>query len=198
MSGTHRSRTPAGGLLCVAACVLTIAIPWRAHAQSLSRAQMKSLNDKLSDEFAYYVGAEEEKHADGKMYVDLGQRFEYMPSRGPRGGIVVHAKCGGAEYVPNKGEMTKGIATGRIKYLQFTYALRDGGWTEIGKPQWQTQSLGRKAAERMTEAARRDEAAEAAARERQLKAPEKPLAEGHASAANSPSPISSSPAASRP
>ena len=198
MSGAHRSRTPATRWLCVAVCVLTVAIPLRAHAQSLSRSQMKSLNDKLSEEFAYYVGAEEEKHADGKIYVDLGQRFEYMPSRGPGGGIVVHAKCGGAEYVPNKGEMTKGIATGRIKYLQFIYALRNGGWTEVAKPQWQTQSLGRKAAERMTEAARRDEAAEAAARERQLKAPEKPLAGEQPSAGRSPSAIPTGTAGSRP
>ena len=89
-----------------------------------------------------------------------------MPSRGRGGGIVVHAKCAGAEYVPNKGEMTKGIATGKIKYLLFTYALSHGEWTEIGKPRWQTQSLGPDAAERITEAAARDEAAEAAARER--------------------------------
>jgi hypothetical protein len=53
--------------------------------------------------------------------------------------------------------------------LLFTYELRHGEWTEIGKPQWQTQSLGRAAAQRMTEAAERDEAAEAAARERELR-----------------------------
>jgi hypothetical protein len=72
--------------------------------------------------------------------------------------------------------MTKGIATGKIKYLLFTYALRNGEWTQVGKPQWQTQSLGRKAAERMTEAAERDEAAEAAARERALRATPAPTA----------------------
>ena len=141
----------------------------RAAAQALSHAQLQALNDKLSTEFGYYLGAEEERHADGKSYIDLSQRFEYMPSRGRGGGIVVHAKCAGAEYVPNKGEMTKGIATGKIKYLLFTYELRHGEWTEIGKPQWQTQSLGRAAAQRMTEAAARDEAAEAAARERELR-----------------------------
>lgn len=163
-----------------------LALPRIAQAQSLSHAQLSALNDKLSTEFGYFLGAEEEKHSDGKPYIDLGQRFEYMPSRARGGAIVVRAKCGGAEYVPNKGEMTKGIATGRIKYLVFTYALRNGQWTEIGKPQWQTQSLGHKAAERMTQAAERDEAAEEAARERQMHAPET-----HPAA--SPSPASAAP-----
>jgi hypothetical protein len=155
---------------CLAAAIaLSFALPHAGRAQAISHAQLQALNDKLSTEFGFYLGAEEEKHADGKPYVDLGQRFEYMPSRGG-GGLIVHAKCGGAEYVPNKGEMTKGVATGRIRYLLFTYALRHGDWIEVAKPQWQTQSLGRKAAERMTEAAERDEAAEAAARERALRA----------------------------
>jgi hypothetical protein len=190
MIGRQGSGARALRWLCVAMAAIAFAIPRPARAQSLSRAQLKSLNDKLSNEFAYYLGAEEEKHADGKPYVDLGQRFEYMPSRGNGGGVIVHAKCGGAEYVPDKGEMTKGIATGRIRYLEFTYALRNGGWTEIAKPRWQTQSLGRKAAERMTEAARRDEAAEAAARERELKAPETPLPGAHPTAKASSAPLS--------
>ncbi len=166
----------------VAAIALGLAFSHRAEAQALSQAQLQALNDKLSTEFSFYLGAEEERHADGKSYIDLGQRFEYMPVRGRGGGIIVHAKCGGAEYVPNKGEMTKGIATGRIKYLLFTYALQRGEWTEIGKPQWQTQSLGRKAAERMTAAAQRDEAAEAAARERALRATPAPVMHPRASA----------------
>lgn len=162
---------------CIAAALaLALALPRAARAQALSHTQLQALNDKLSTEFGYYLGAEEEKHSDGKPYIDLGQRFEYMPSRGRGGAVIVHAKCGGAEYVPNQGEMTKGIATGRIKYLVFTYALSHGQWTEIGKPQWQTQSLGRKAAERMTEAAKRDEAAEAAARERAIRATPAPTA----------------------
>ena len=172
--------------LGAALLVPVLALPRIAQAQSLSHAQLSALNDKLSTEFGYFLGAEEEKHSDGKPYIDLGQRFEYMPSRARGGAIVVRAKCGGAEYVPNKGEMTKGIATGRIKYLVFTYALRNGQWTEIGKPQWQTQSLGHKAAERMTQAAERDEAAEEAARERQMHAPET-----HPAA--SPSPASAAP-----
>jgi hypothetical protein len=167
-TGSTRGLLLAAGYLA-AAIALGLALPHAAAAQALSHAQFQALNDKLSTEFGYYLGAEEERHADGKPYIDLSQRFEYMPSRGRGGGIVVHAKCAGAEYVPNKGEMTKGIATGRIKYLLFTYALRNGEWIEIGKPQWQTQSLGRAAAERMTEAAKRDEAAEAAARERELR-----------------------------
>jgi len=175
MIDSRRGLMLAAGCLA-AAIALSLVRPRAAGAQALSQAQLHALNDKLSTEFGYYLGAEEEKHADGKSYIDLGQRFEYMPSRGRGGGIIVHAKCGGAEYVPNKGEMTKGIATGRIKYLLFTYALQHGEWTEIGKPQWQTQSLGRKAAERMTEAAARDEAAEAAARERELRATPVPVA----------------------
>jgi hypothetical protein len=175
------------GLLLAAGClaamiVFGLAMPRGIAAQTLSHAQLQTLNDKLSTEFGYYLGAEEERHADGKSYIDLSQRFEYMPSRARGGGIIVHAKCAGAEYVPNKGEMTKGIATGKIKYLLFTYALRNGQWTEIGKPQWQTQSLGRAAAERMTEAAARDEAAEAAARERELRGAPVPAAHSPASA----------------
>ena len=152
------------------ALMASVAFPRAAAAGPLSQAQLHALNDKLSNEVGYYLGAEEEKHADGKPYIDLGQRFEYMPSRGRGGAIVIHAKIGGAEYVPNKGEMTKGIATGKLKYLVFTYALHGGEWSEIAKPQWQTQILGQKAAQRMTEAAARDEAAEAAARERALRA----------------------------
>ncbi len=175
----------------LAVLALALGLPRPARAQSLSRAQLSALNDKLSTEFGYYLGAEEEKHSDGKPYIDLGQRFEYMPSRARGGAIVVRAKCGGAEYVPNHGEMTRGIATGRIKYLVFTYALRNGQWSEIGKPQWQTQSLGPRAAKRMTEAAERDEAAEEAARERQLHAAEPPAP------AASPSPAGA-PAAAKP
>jgi hypothetical protein len=167
-------RLRAAGCL-VAAIALGLALAHRAAAQALSHAQLQSLNDKLSTEFGYYLGAEEEKHADGKPYIDLSQRFEYLPSSG-RGGTIVRAKCAGAEYVPNKGEMTKGIATGRIKYLQFTYALRNGQWVEIAKPYWQTQSLGAKAAQRMTEAAERDEAAEEAAREREIRGTPRPTA----------------------
>jgi len=172
MSDSHRGLLTAG---CLAAMIaFGMAFPHAAGAQTLSQAQVQALNDKLSTEFGYYLGAEEERHADGKSYIDLGQRFEYMPSRGRGGTIVVHAKCGGAEYVPNKGEMTKGTATGKIKYLLFTYGLSHGKWTEIGKPRWQTQSLGPEAAQRMTESAERDEAAEAAARERELKAASPP------------------------
>jgi hypothetical protein len=178
------------------AMALGLALVHRASAQALTHAQLQSLNDKLSTEFGYYLGAEEEKHADGKPYVDLSQRFEYMPSRG-RGGVIVHAKCAGAEYVPNKGEMTKGIATGRIKYLQFTYALRNGQWVEIAKPYWQTQSLGAAAARRMTEAAERDEAAEEAARERAIRGAPQPTAHPSAAAAPAPAPANN-PAASSP
>ena len=186
---SRRGLSLAAGCLA-AAIALGLAFVQSASAQALSHAQLQALNDKLSTEFGYFLGAEEEKHADGKPYIDLGQRFEYMPSRGRGGGIIVQAKCAGAEYVPNKGEMTKGIATGRIKYLFFTYALRGGEWTEIAKPRWQTQSLGHKAAERMTEAAERDEAAEAAARERELRATPAPTAHPTASApsASVPSP----------
>jgi len=148
--------------------LMTLAAPMRAAAfgtprtlaaQTLTPAQYQALNDKLSDQLAFYLGAEDEKHSDGKPYVDFDSRFEYMPSRGTGGEYVIHAKVGGAEYVPDRGEITKGIATGKIKYLLFTYALRHGQWVEIAKPQWHTQALGKRAARRMTEAAERDEAA---------------------------------------
>lgn len=193
MIGSRRALWAAG---CLAAAIaLGLARPPAARAQALSQAQLKALNDKLSTEFGYYLGAEEEKHADGKPYVDLGQRFEYMPSRGRGGAMIIHAKVGGAEYVPNHGEMTKGIATGKLKYLLFTYALRHGEWTEIAKPHWQTQSLGRKAAERMTAAAARDEAAEAAARERALLATPAPTAHPAPSATPAAAPSTGNPAA---
>ncbi len=143
-------------------------------AQALTPAQYKALNDKMSDEVAFYLGAEDEKHADGKPYVDFDPRFEYMPSRGAHGELVIHAKVGGAEYVPDKGEITKGIATGKLKYVLFTYALRHGQWVEIAKPQWHTQTLGKKAARRMTEAAERDEAAKQQWRARQAASPATP------------------------
>ncbi len=146
-------------------------LPHNVAAQALTPAQYKALNDKLSDEVAFYLGAEDEKHADGKPYVDFDPRFEYMPSRGARGEYVVHAKVGGAEYVPDKGEITKGIATGKLKYVVFTYALRHGQWVEIAKPQWRTQALGKKAARRMTEAAERDEAAKQQWRAHQAASP---------------------------
>ena len=100
--GSRRGCAAAAGALAVA-IALGLAAPRGAAAQALSHAQLQALNDKLSTEFGYYLGAEEERHADGKSYVDLGQRFEYMPSRGRGGAVIVHAKCGGAEYVPNKG-----------------------------------------------------------------------------------------------
>src|SRR5260370_12323546 len=116
------------GLLLAAGCLAAaiafgLALPHAAAAQALSHAQLQALNDKLSTEFGYYLGAEEERHADGKSYADLSQRSQHMPSRGRGGGIVVHAKRAGAQYVPNKGEMTKGTATGKIKALLFPYEL---------------------------------------------------------------------------
>jgi len=107
MMGSRRGLLLAAGFV-ITAVALSLALPHAASAQALSKAQIQALNDKLSTEFGYYLGAEEERHADGKSYIDLSQRFEYLPSRGRGGGIIVHAKCAGAEYVPNKGEMTKG------------------------------------------------------------------------------------------
>jgi len=193
MDASRRGRRRLRTAGCLAGAIaLGCALAHRAGAQALSHAQLQSLNDKLSTEFGYYLGAEEEKHADGKPYIDLSQRFEYMPSGG-RGAIIVHAKCAGAEYVPNKGEMTKGIATGRIKYLQFTYALRSGQWVEIAKPYWQTQSLGAKAAQRMTEAAERDEAAEEAARESEIRGTPRPTAHPAATPTPAAAPANPSP-----
>src|SRR5271156_6519330 len=93
MSDWRRDLLAAGCLAAVIA--FGLAFPPGAGAQALSQTQLQALNDKLSTEFGYYLGAEEERHADGKSYIDLGQRFEYMPSGGGGGGGGGPAPGGG-------------------------------------------------------------------------------------------------------
>jgi hypothetical protein len=128
------------------------------------------LTEQLSDEAEPYLDHEDEKHTSGETYVDLQSKFEYLPSTGSDGRMVVSAKLGGAEYQPVKGAAGKGKATGKLKYLVFSYALDNGKWVEINKPRWETQDLGAAAGKKMTASAARTEKRKALARQAALKA----------------------------
>lgn len=136
-----------------------------------------SLTDRVSDQALPFLAKEEERRKSGARYVDLQPKFEYLPNYGPGGHLVVSVKLGGAEYEPVKNETGKGKATGRLKYLVFTYALEKGKWIEFNKPKWEIQDLGPAGAKKMTAAAQRAEkrkAAQAARRQAALqKAAEK-------------------------
>ena len=56
------------------------------------------LTEQVSDEAEPYLDKEDEKHSSGETYVDLQQKFEYLPSTGSDGRMVVSAKLGGAEF----------------------------------------------------------------------------------------------------
>jgi hypothetical protein len=145
----------------------------RFHRQpkALSPDLTSALTEKVSDEATLYLDKEDEKHRDGQTYVDLQPKFEYLPNYGPHGEVVVSVKLGGAEYQPVKGESGKGKATGRLKYLVFTYGLdKKKHWVEMSKPKWEVQNLGRAAAKKMTAAAERAEKRKAAIAERRQKA----------------------------
>jgi hypothetical protein len=130
-----------------------------------------TLTEQISDEAEPYLDKEDEKHSSGETYVDLQQKFEYLPSTGSDGRMVVSAKLGGAEYQPVKGATGKGNATGKLKYLVFSYALDNGKWVEISKPKWESQDLGAAAGKKMTASAARAEKRKAAlARQAALKA----------------------------
>ena len=137
--------------------------------RDLTPALREQLTATLSDEASNYLNAEDEKKSRNEAYVDLQPQFEYLPNYGPGGRLVVSAKLGGAEYVPTKNGVGKGTATGKLKYLVFTYRLSEGKWVEVNKPRWESQNLGSKAAKKMTAAAEREEkykAAQAQAEER--------------------------------
>src|SRR5579885_822755 len=119
--------------------------------QDLTPTLQKSLTDKVSDEAGPYFDEQDQKRAAGKPYVDLQQKFEYLPNYGPHNQLVVSVKLGGVEYDPTKPGSSKGASTGNLKYLVFTYALEKGSWVEINKPKWEMQALGAKAAKQMTE-----------------------------------------------
>lgn len=114
-----------------------------ARAQrDLSPALQQSLEDKLSDVVAPYFAEQDEKKANRQIYIDLQQQFEYLPTYGPNNHLVVSCKLGGVEYDPTKPGTAKGLATGKLKYLVFTYALEGGKWVSVAKPRWETQDLG--------------------------------------------------------
>ncbi len=114
-----------------------------ARAQKdLTPALQQSLEDKLSDVTGPYFDEQDEKKAHGQVYIDLLQKFEYLPTYGPHNHLVVSCKLGGVEYNPVKPGTTKGLATGNLKYLVFTYALDGGQWVSVAKPKWETQNLG--------------------------------------------------------
>ena len=121
-----------------------------ARAQKdLTPALQESLQDKLSDVSGPYFDEQEQKKAKGQVYIDLLQKFEYLPTYGPHNHLVVSCKLGGVEYDPSKKGTAKGLATGKLKYLVFTYALEGKEWVSVSKPKWESQDLGTAGAAQM-------------------------------------------------
>jgi hypothetical protein len=153
--------------IAIAMAALTLCLAAPAHAfdarfhrqpKDLPPGLANALTEKVSDEALPYLDKEDEKHKNGERYTDLQQKFEYLPNYGPGGKVVCSVKLGGAEYDPVKGESSgKGKATGRLKYLVFTYALQNKQWVEMNKPKWESQDLGPEAARKMTASAERAE-----------------------------------------
>ncbi|HEY9158900.1 hypothetical protein [Candidatus Binatus sp.] len=134
-----------------------------ARAQKdLSPALQQSLQDKLSDVAEPYFAEQDEKKAKGQLYLDLQQKFEYLPTYGPHNHLVVSCKLGGVEYDPTKKGTAKGLATGKLKYLVFTYELDAGQWVSIAKPKWESQDLGVAGARQMRQNLARGEQHKAA------------------------------------
>lgn len=124
-----------------------------ARAQKdLTPALQQSLEDKLSDVTEPYFDEQDEKKSHGQIYIDLQQKFEYLPTYGPNHQLVVSCKLGGVEYDPTKkGGTAKGLATGKLKYLVFTYAHEGNNWVSVAKPKWESQDLGIAGAKQMRE-----------------------------------------------
>ena len=121
-----------------------------ARAQKdLTPALQESLQDKLSDVSGPYFDEQEGKKAKGQVYIDLLQKFEYLPTYGPHNHLVVSCKLGGVEYDPSKKGTAKGLATGKLKYLVFTYSLEGKEWVSVSKPKWESQDLGTAGAAQM-------------------------------------------------
>jgi hypothetical protein len=135
-----------------------------ARAQKdLTPALQQSLQDKLSDVTEPYFDEQDKKKSNGQVYIDLQQKFEYLPTYGPHNHLVVSCKLGGVEYDPTKkGGTAKGLATGQLKYLVFTYALDNGQWVSVAKPKWESQDLGIAGAKQMRENLARSEQHKAA------------------------------------
>ena len=131
-----------------------------ASAQQLRRFRMpkdippavkQSLDDKVSEDAGPYLDKEEEKKNTGKPYTDFVPKFEYLPNYGPGGELsTVSVKLGGAEYDPKSKTTTKGAATGKLNYLVFSYARHGSSWSQLAKPKWESQDLGKAAGQEMT------------------------------------------------
>lgn len=143
----------------------------RAHAMDLQHARaqkdlspalQQSLRDKLSDVAEPYFSEQDEKKAKGQQYIDLQQKFEYLPTYGPHNHLVVSCKLGGVEYDPAKPGTAKGLATGKLKYLVFTYALDGKQWVSVAKPKWESQNLGVAGAKQLNQNLARGEQRKAA------------------------------------
>ncbi len=143
----------------------------RAHAMDLRHARAQkdlspaleqSLQDKLSDVAEPYFAEQDEKKAKGQVYLDLQQKFEYLPTYGPHNHLVVSCKLGGVEYDPTKKGTAKGLATGKLKYLVLTYELDGTQWVSVAKPKWESQDLGVAGAKQMRQNLARGEQRKAA------------------------------------
>jgi hypothetical protein len=111
----------------------------------------KTLDDKVSEDAGPFLDQEDRNKMDGKPYTDFVPKFEYLPNYGPNGELsTVSVKLGGAEYDPTSKATTKGAATGKLKYLVFSYTRQGSKWIPLGKPKWESQDLGKLAAKQMT------------------------------------------------
>ncbi len=153
----NRQITSAAALIAAALLFLLPVVPARATTlpyhrvqKDLSPALQRSLTDKVSQDAGPYLDKQDERKSAKKTYVDLQEKFEYLPSWGPHNQLTCSVKLGGAEYDPTKPGSSKGAATGTLKYLVFSYAYFDGHWVQIAKPKWEEQRLGAAAGRQMT------------------------------------------------
>src|ERR1700722_717051 len=144
-----------------------------ARAQKdLTPALQQSLQDKLSDVADPYFNEQDDKKAKGGKYLDLQMKFEYLPTYGPHNQLTVSCKMGGVEYDLSKpGGTSKGLATGVLKYLVFTYALEGKNWVQVAKPKWESQDLGVAGAKQMREGLAKGEKRKAAG-EKKMQTPQ--------------------------
>ena len=122
------------------------------QAKDLPEGLRKSLDDKVSEDAGPYLDQEDHKKMSGKPYTDFVPKFEYLPNYGPNGQLsTVSVKLGGAEYDPTDKATTKGKATGKLKFLVFSYSHQGSKWVPIAQPKWETLDVGKKGAAEMTE-----------------------------------------------
>ncbi|HXW83756.1 MAG TPA: hypothetical protein VEJ86_05090, partial [Candidatus Binataceae bacterium] len=90
-----------GSTAALVAAVLFFCSPARCydiqhpHPQDLTPTLQKSLTDVVSDEAGTYLDQQDENRSQGKNYVDLQPKFEYLPTRGPGGSLSCSVKLGG-------------------------------------------------------------------------------------------------------